>query len=298
MSGNGQYLMQNKDFDRNIRNGWTSLLQDDDFCDVTLVSDGNQIKAHKIVLSTFSPVLGQILKKNPHQHPLIYLLGLGISPRALDNLIDFMYRGEIRIPQDEINELLNLANILQVVGLSENEESIERSNTAIVSKRNKIGSLGNNKGLVNKSDLKKEDTIEHSINYGYQENDNDIFFDNLKDIKQNIPKTEFLAYNSNTEKVEQNMNDLSKKVYKCAQCDSKFTALISLKRHIKSIHEGIKFKCEKCPVTATQSTSLNRHMQAVHENIRYDCDRCDYSSTQKSSLNKHLKKKHSFINIY
>ena len=51
-----------------------SLWSDDDFADVTLATaDDQQIKAHKAILSSASPFFRNILLKNPHQSPLIYL---------------------------------------------------------------------------------------------------------------------------------------------------------------------------------------------------------------------------------
>ena len=53
-----------------VRSLWT----DEDFADVTLASaDDKQMKAHKAVLSSCSPFFRNILLKNPHQSPLLYL---------------------------------------------------------------------------------------------------------------------------------------------------------------------------------------------------------------------------------
>ena len=53
------------------------LIVDADFNDVTLACDDDQqIAAHKFVLSAGSPFFKNILKKNPHQHPLLYLKGV------------------------------------------------------------------------------------------------------------------------------------------------------------------------------------------------------------------------------
>ena len=58
-------------FEASVGNSFRDLLNDKDFADVTLVTeDDEQIKAHKVVLSTCSPVFKNILIKNHHQHPL------------------------------------------------------------------------------------------------------------------------------------------------------------------------------------------------------------------------------------
>ena len=55
----------------------TDLFFDKDFLDVTLAcDDGQQIKAHKVVLSSCSSFFKNILLKNPHPSPLIYLKGV------------------------------------------------------------------------------------------------------------------------------------------------------------------------------------------------------------------------------
>ena len=59
-----------------VRSLWT----DEDFADVTLASaDDKQMKAHKAVLSSCSPFFRNILLKNPHQSPLLYLGNLHSS---------------------------------------------------------------------------------------------------------------------------------------------------------------------------------------------------------------------------
>ena len=49
--------------------------EEDPFSDVTIVSGDQRLdyQVHKFVLSAVSPVFKEILMKNPHEHPLIYL---------------------------------------------------------------------------------------------------------------------------------------------------------------------------------------------------------------------------------
>ena len=49
------------------------LRDDDDFMDVTLSCDGEQIRAHKVILSACSITFKNLLKKNPSQNPVILL---------------------------------------------------------------------------------------------------------------------------------------------------------------------------------------------------------------------------------
>ena len=72
-------------------------LKDDlDFADVTLAfEDGEQMEAHKVILSASSPFFMNILRRNKHPHPLIYTRGL--NSNDMSALINFVYYGEVKI---------------------------------------------------------------------------------------------------------------------------------------------------------------------------------------------------------
>ena len=69
--------LQWNEFKENIVGSFQRLKEDHDFSDVTLVcEDGKQVEAHKVVLACSSPVLQNILKRNKHVHPLLYMRGM------------------------------------------------------------------------------------------------------------------------------------------------------------------------------------------------------------------------------
>ena len=63
-------------FEKNLRTSFQEIRDDNDLFDVTLVCDDEQIQAHKLILSAASDFFRNIFKRNPHQHPLIYLKGV------------------------------------------------------------------------------------------------------------------------------------------------------------------------------------------------------------------------------
>ena len=78
MLGLGNYCINWKTFQLNLRDSVNELFTDKIFTDVTLVSDDEtQIHAHKFVLSACSPMLKNLLVKNVHPQPLIYMRGVG-----------------------------------------------------------------------------------------------------------------------------------------------------------------------------------------------------------------------------
>ena len=83
-------------FQTNIRSSFSDAWEQGDFTDVTLVSQDNQnIEAHKVIISAFSPFCRTLLKINKHAHTLIYMRG--VKSRDLAAAVNFMYKGEVTI---------------------------------------------------------------------------------------------------------------------------------------------------------------------------------------------------------
>ena len=38
-----------------------------------------------------------------------------------------------------------------------------------------------------------------------------------------------------------------------------------LKKHVESIHEGVRYPCKQCEYAATQAGDLKRHVESKHE---------------------------------
>merc|ERR1712086_725714 len=101
------------------------LWDDQEFLDVTIACDDDQIDAHKVILSAASPFFRTLLKRNPHSHPLLYLRGT--TKKQVQALLEFIYSGESQVEEVELKGFIALANSLQVKGLGigefeENEE--------------------------------------------------------------------------------------------------------------------------------------------------------------------------------
>ena len=119
MASREKFCLKWNDFESNISSSFKSLREDNDYMDVTLACEQDQISAHKVVLSACSSFFKTILKRNPHQHPLLYLRGISYS--NIESLINFMYYGEVSIAQEELNSFLAVAEELQVKGLTQSE---------------------------------------------------------------------------------------------------------------------------------------------------------------------------------
>merc|ERR1712133_283687 len=116
-----KFCLRWNDFESNISVAFRELREEKDFFDVTLVCEDEQIQAHKVILSACSPFFRNVLRRNPHQHPLLYLKGVKYTD--LQSVLNFMYHGEVNVAQEELNSFLAVAEDLRVKGLTQGNSS-------------------------------------------------------------------------------------------------------------------------------------------------------------------------------
>jgi len=119
--GSEKFCLRWNDFETNISSAFRELRDDKDFFDVTIACDDEQLQAHKVILSACSPFFRNILRRNPHQHPLLYLKGVKYTD--LQSVLNFMYHGEVNVAQEELNSFLAVAEDLRVKGLTQNQSA-------------------------------------------------------------------------------------------------------------------------------------------------------------------------------
>ena len=108
--------MKWNDFQENAISAFGTLREDREFADVTLAcEDGQQVEAHKVILASSSPFFLNLLRRNKHPHPLIYMRGL--KSEDLVAMIDFLYFGEANVYQENLDSFLTVAEELQLKGL-------------------------------------------------------------------------------------------------------------------------------------------------------------------------------------
>ena len=124
MSSSEKLCLQWNDFKENITFSFKALRDDKDFTDVTLAcEDGQNIEVHKTVLASTSPFFMELLKRHKHSHPLIYMRG--IKSNLLVAIIDFLYHGEAKVLQDDLDPFLALAEEFKLRGITGNSQSDE-----------------------------------------------------------------------------------------------------------------------------------------------------------------------------
>lgn len=105
------------DFQANLSSHFRELRGGGEFTDVTLVcEDYKLIEVHRVALCAGSQFFKNILKNMKHPKPMIYVKGM--KSHDLESVLDFLYYGEISIFEHDLNMFLELAEDLEVKGIT------------------------------------------------------------------------------------------------------------------------------------------------------------------------------------
>ena len=253
--------LQWNDFKDNIIGSFGSLREDVDFTDVTLAcEDGQQVGAHKVILAASSPFFQNLLKRNKHVHPLVYMRGVKFE--NLLAIVDFLYLGETNIYQEHLDSFLAIAEELQLKGLmgqnkEGNSEVVEKTKTqsATVPKQvsKKEPKISNSQRLVNIAEhLPRNDETDKTIALT-----NNLSGD-LQELDEKVKS--FMERSKNYE------TEGWKKGYICKVCGKEGQS-IHIQNHIEAHHlEGLAIPCNFCEKTARSRKELSAHKHRLHKN--------------------------------
>ncbi|XP_066584388.1 longitudinals lacking protein, isoforms H/M/V isoform X13 [Prorops nasuta] len=121
MEDDHQFCLRWNNHQSTLIQNFDTLLESGTLVDCTLAAEGKYLKAHKVVLSACSPYFEGLLSEHYDKHPVFILKD--VKFKELKAMMDYMYRGEVNISQDQLAALLKAAESLQIKGLSESKNS-------------------------------------------------------------------------------------------------------------------------------------------------------------------------------
>ena len=226
------------DFQSVVSQSFSVLRQEQDFYDVTLVSeDETQIQAHKLVLSACSSFFKSILKKNSHSHPLLYLSG--VDSKSLGFVLDYIYQGEVQIYQDELDRFLEAAQKLKVEGLLSTGDP-EPSDSKEVSQFKKPKSESTNFPIPTELtgvQVYKEDPVRNG------EHEKTVKIKDMSEVDDKI----------------QQLLEKRDGRHCCTVCDYSSLQRTHVKEHVELHIEGLYYPCQFCDKTFRSKNVSRRH---------------------------------------
>nr|XP_050860525.1 zinc finger and BTB domain-containing protein 17 isoform X3 [Vespula vulgaris] len=119
MEDDQQFCLKWNNHQSTLIQNFDTLYESGTLVDCTLAAEGKYLKAHRVVLSACSPYFEGLLSEHYDKHPVFILKD--VKFKELKAMMDYMYRGEVNISQDQLTALLKAAESLQIKGLSESK---------------------------------------------------------------------------------------------------------------------------------------------------------------------------------
>ena len=237
-----KFSLKWNDFTSNVQKSFRNLRREEDFFDITLVGDDyKHVTAHKVVLSSCSEYFKGVFsnnKKHFQSHAFICLEGLNHGD--LNNVLDYIYQGEVQIQQEELDRFLGIAQRLKLEGLIGGSEQENPDEDDDIELEEKV--------ITNQQDVsvaKKENKI--------QRNRGDI-------VSQNIANLDELD-----QKVKESYSKDVTGFYTCHYCSKSFKKKDHIREHVE-IHFGdLSLPCAFCDTTHSNRKSLRQHTSKYHK---------------------------------
>jgi len=316
-----KFCLKWNDFETNVSVAFRELRDERDFFDVTIACEDDQIQAHKVILSACSPFFKNLLRRNPHQHPLLYLKG--ISYKDIQSVLNFMYHGEANIAQDDLNNFLSVAEELKVKGLTQgnNSNSSNSSKPKTEPPQSQPQFPTKDRSNFRKPPVSNVPTPLHSAV--------DIVDDDIQEVESvpikqetmdtsasGVSKQKYSAaagYSQDTalapteyddgqyyEEYDESYNEDYSQVGAGAMVDKGWVKPVSLQHEQLDtfIEENVrkefnKWCCLICGKIASFRIDIARHIEAKHVSLpELVCDICGTSSKTRDSLRRHVTKFH------
>jgi hypothetical protein len=293
----------------------SKLHTDETFADVTLVCAGyEQVRAHRVILSSASRFFEAVLAASPHHHPLLYLGG--VRHRDLRPLLAFIYRGQAEVQEADLASFMAAGRQMGVKGLVEGamegwpDKAKEPINPP---DQNRVDSKEGVKEILEKVTGKKKNktsqkkkSIENDSKRGLKQAIAEIkeIRHQKTEIRNKLKSKRINSTNNTTAQgniIENTFIDLAtleeaKKdadgKYPCQQCNFKNADLTRFRGHL-AIHEGVKFSCTRpgCNQKYSNTNGRKRHEKKDHgaeTDDRFGCDLCAEDFAVAEELKKHI----------
>jgi len=272
-----KFCLKWNDFQANISSTFSDLRKDNEFSDVTLAGeDGQQVEAHKVILAASSPFFKNILGKNKHTNPLIYMRG--IKTDELVAILDFLYYGETNVLEENLDSFLALAEELKLKGLSKSS-GIE-ANPIIADPRQKASNK-KRKPFVKEENIATDISVpitDQDVSTIQQEADADgALIGALGEGKQGLVALPSYTFTGEMQELDakiksmmvQSQNTIQNgksrvRAHICTVCGKEGLGR-NIKDHIESNHiYGVSIPCNFCEKTFRTTASLRGHTTRAH----------------------------------
>ncbi|XP_044748279.1 modifier of mdg4-like isoform X6 [Coccinella septempunctata] len=215
-----------------IANNILEHLASEDLVDVTLSCEGKFIRAHKLILSASSQYFKELFQLHQGHNPVIIMMNVRFE--YIQYIIDYVYKGEVKLLSSEIEGILKLANDLQIKGLygvlNKKFESLSDKKTNLSTQNNgktkdKVQTQSSTSNASEKESTVSKNSFPNSTLIFGEEPNSKVDYERrqAKQIGKRrnrekciIPKRRKVAKSPDCKKVETTQNDEPNIISKCS----------------------------------------------------------------------------------
>jgi hypothetical protein len=309
------------EFDTNAPETFKQLWEDKDFVNVTLATmDDVSINAHKIILSSASPLFRRILLQNPHTNPLLYFHN--IKSTELRLILKFIYFGQCKVGQGDLINFLAAGRELDINGLTEHDNarqggSQEGSNRTEQTEQKDVKTELTDEldppptitPFLSANKTAEEELLEHELTTAQPAMDEEE--ENIKssfDPSKEIEATKTVAKREHVKRAERKEFEFGvytlmgrgsmeyngkhyvkngADFYRCHECHFEHMRPNGIAFHVAVKHEGKKLSCKECDFKFIVKANLKDHILTVHNGVKFACNYCNVEFPSRPACSTH-----------
>lgn len=193
-NGNGgkeAFCLRRSDHGNDLIRDFSIMLEDEDLIDVTLSCEDGSIGAHRLMLSANSPYFKSLFARlaassSKTQYPVVVLKDLPY--RDLRAIIEFIYRGEVTVPQKQLTSVLRSAESLKIRGLNGIEGVREDGSVSRNKKKRKKRRRRTSSSKTSNDDGEEQQGSDEEASSGQEESGNELTSDDDFDLRTHITR--------------------------------------------------------------------------------------------------------------
>ena len=316
------FQMSYDDFYGNRSEVVQDILANSQFLDVTIVNEEREWGAHKLILSSASPVLRRILDRGPAMQSLIYLIGTKSS--IIEALLNFIYEGEASVKMNDVQNFMRLGNDLQLEGIYNDVNDEILSNMQQHRTNKNCSKVNKNdlffQGTTSVSQRIKKETLHEHENYQMESELNPHDLEEMdsnvtrQDLKKSLEKNSGTSSDNALQFEVFNEQDVDLNKVRSYKKDNDSSRKLSIQGHpvpidstlpVTSISEFcdaispfmVKFgskhwKCSACPYSSDCRQHVMDHAETHLGPLLFVCTFCEKEFARHHFLRRHVKKQH------
>ena len=281
-----------------VRQMWESR----ELCDLSLVSQQEKLfPCHKLVLSAHSPVLRRILASPALSSPGPALVMFGLSSAEVDNILQFLYTGQVILQTSEVQGFMSLAERLEISNISEDEEGKDQIPTR---KRQRPPKKFYSKEGIKK--VKDKLNIKHVLKVEVN-NDNEVEMidppgipQHNEDLRQYGKSETIGTLNEVPEPVENTVMEIkslreNQSFVKVRIDENDMSQHKNFKSFLHSFHAVLEdsiFKCNLCGDVSVSPSEAEEHSECHIEGLKFPCKLCKIILSSRNDMRMHLAREH------